>query len=173
MLPPPPSLSILQVIDAGKFDLVTSNEERKVNLEQLLQDESRNQVARNDVLSMKELNRAISRGEDEAEQFEKWDTELFWPVQQPLERWEELPEWMRFTPRQLTEATAATSKVQRRDRLTTHEEQKRKEAAVRLGWIPDLSFCCFIGTGDWRVVLLVVVGGRSPSEPCLPSPVPP
>jgi hypothetical protein len=44
---PPPSLPLAQVIDAGQFDMQTTNDERKQNLEALLADEERAKLATN------------------------------------------------------------------------------------------------------------------------------
>lgn len=69
------SFSSCQVINAGRFDQRTTQEERRITLEALLHDEDRYQQAVHDVLSMREINRKIARTDEELELFDKMDEE--------------------------------------------------------------------------------------------------
>ena len=51
-----------QVIDAGRFDMQTSMDERRATLEALLQDEDRLKTAQNTVMSWEQFNASLARG---------------------------------------------------------------------------------------------------------------
>lgn len=92
-----------EVIDAGRFDMCTTNEERKQTLENLLQDEERFKNHTNEVPTMHELNRMIGRGEEEIALFDSLDDDVtLWPG--PLLLTEESPAWILFTEEQILEA---------------------------------------------------------------------
>lgn len=96
-----------EVIDAGRFDMQTTNEERKQTLENLLADEDRYKLHTNEVPSLKELNRMIGRGEEEVEIFNRIDEEYEWP--RDLLSVAESPSWVLFTEEQILEAIRGTS----------------------------------------------------------------
>lgn len=91
-----------EVIDAGRFDMQTTNEERKQTLENLLADEDRYKLHTNEVPSLKELNRMIGRGEEEIVIFDRLDEEYQWP--RDLLSIAESPPWVLFTEDQILEA---------------------------------------------------------------------
>ena len=68
-----------EVIDAGRFDMQTSNSERRQKLEELLADEDRQRVAQNEAWSMDEFNKKAARNVQEYELFGRLDRELAWP----------------------------------------------------------------------------------------------
>ena len=59
-----------EVINAGRFDQNTSDEERRIKLEALLNDEGRCQETVHDVPSLKEVDRLIARSEEEVVLFD-------------------------------------------------------------------------------------------------------
>lgn len=63
------------MINAGRFDQRTTQEERRITLEALLHDEDRYQRAVHDVPSMEQINRMIARTDDEVALFDKMDEE--------------------------------------------------------------------------------------------------
>ena len=97
-----------EVIDAGRFDQQTSNEERRTTLETLLQDQDRALQAVNSVPTDTELNKMLARGDAEMELFERMDKEpgvWFEPS-----RLEEVPYWMRWNEKNLRAALEEQSK---------------------------------------------------------------
>lgn len=104
-----------EVIDAGKFDMQASNDERRLTLEQMLNSLSRQLVPTRQVPTLKKLNRMIARSKEEVELFDKWDDELPWPG--PLITADELARllpFVTFTEADITEAVKAVAKVPRR-----------------------------------------------------------
>ncbi|KAK9816457.1 hypothetical protein WJX72_000543 [[Myrmecia] bisecta] len=97
-----------EVIDAGRFDMRTTMEERKHTLEAMLQDEERLKRAVNHVPSHAELNAMVARSEEERLAFDRMDAELQWPLPPLDER--EVPSWLRFTERDVDEALASTNR---------------------------------------------------------------
>lgn len=83
-----------EIIDAGRFDQNTTNEERKETLEQILADADRNRVAKNEVPSWHWIHRKLARGEHEIAEFERIDAEMQWF---PATELENVPAWVRFT----------------------------------------------------------------------------
>eukprot|EP00850_Spirogloea_muscicola_P014198 SM000100S09425 [mRNA] locus=s100:293798:302108:+ [translate_table: standard] len=98
-----------EVINAGRFDQRTTQEERRLTLEALLHDEERYQHAEHDVPSFADLNRMIARGDDEVALFDKMDEEWEWPGE--LLTLKEVPRWLRAGPAEVARAAATTSKV--------------------------------------------------------------
>ncbi|KAK2080232.1 hypothetical protein QBZ16_000085 [Prototheca wickerhamii] len=90
-----------EVIDAGRFDQQTSNDERRQTLEALLQDEARTNVAQNTVLSWRALNAQLARGERERALFDRLDAEVDW--MDPTSA-AEVPGWMRWSREELAAA---------------------------------------------------------------------
>jgi len=83
-----------EIIDAGRFDQNTTNEERKETLEQILADADRNRVAKNEVPTWHWIHRRLARGEHELEEFELIDSQMHWFPPTDLEH---VPAWVRFT----------------------------------------------------------------------------
>lgn len=83
-----------EIIDAGRFDQNTTNEERKETLEQILADADRNRVAKNEVPTWHWIHRRLARGEHEIAEFERIDAQMEWFPPTDLEN---VPAWVRFT----------------------------------------------------------------------------
>mmetsp|Transcript_631 Transcript_631/g.4262 ORF Transcript_631/g.4262 Transcript_631/m.4262 type:complete len:306 (-) Transcript_631:288-1205(-) len=96
-----------EVINAGRFDGRTTQEERRQTLEAMLQDEERNQTAKNEVPSTHEINRLLARSEEELRYFERIDLELDWCI--PMKR-SEVPKWMKFTQAMVDAAASSNAK---------------------------------------------------------------
>lgn len=96
-----------EVINAGRFDGRTTQEERRQTLEAMLQDEERSQSANNEVPSTHEINRLLARSEEELRCFESIDLELDWCL--PMKR-SEVPQWMTFTEAMVEAAAASNTK---------------------------------------------------------------
>lgn len=96
-----------EVINAGRFDGRTTQEERRQTLEAMLQDEERNQTAKNEVPSTHEINRLLARSEEELRYFERIDLELDWCI--PMKR-SEVPAWMKFTQAMVDAAASSNAK---------------------------------------------------------------
>jgi len=96
-----------EVINAGRFDGRTTQEERRQTLETMLQDEERNQTAKNEVPSIHEINRLLARSEEELRSFERIDLELDWCI--PMKR-SEVPRWMKFTQAMVDAAASSNAK---------------------------------------------------------------
>eukprot|EP00243_Klebsormidium_subtile_P013733 TRINITY_DN9285_c0_g4_i1.p1 TRINITY_DN9285_c0_g4~~TRINITY_DN9285_c0_g4_i1.p1 ORF type:complete len:945 (+),score=297.85 TRINITY_DN9285_c0_g4_i1:288-2837(+) len=97
-----------EVINAGRFDQRTTQEERRITLEALLHDEDRYQRAVHDVPSMEQINRMIARTDDEVALFDKMDEEEEWP--RPLLSRDEIPAWLKSTSADVDLAMNARSK---------------------------------------------------------------
>lgn len=82
------------VINAGRFDQNTLDEERRIKLEALLNDEGRCQETVHDVPSLKEVNRLIARSEEEVVLFDQMDEEHAWTEE--MVRHNDVPnKWLR------------------------------------------------------------------------------
>lgn len=97
-----------EVINAGRFDQRTTQEERRLTLEALLHDEERYQETVHDVPSLQEVNRMIARSDEEVELFDQMDEEYDWPGE--LLRYQQVPKWLRVGSQEVNAAIAATSK---------------------------------------------------------------
>ncbi|KAK4794121.1 hypothetical protein SAY86_012115 [Trapa natans] len=97
-----------EVINAGRFDQRTTHEERRLTLETLLHDEERYQETVHDVPSLQEVNRMISRSEEELELFDQMDEDLDWTEE--MTNHELVPNWLRASTREVNAAIAASSK---------------------------------------------------------------
>ncbi|OVA13986.1 SNF2-related [Macleaya cordata] len=97
-----------EVINAGRFDQRTTHEERRMTLETLLHDEERYQETVHNVPSLQEVNRLIARSEEEVELFDQMDEELDWA--EDMTRYEQVPEWLRASSREVNAAIANLSK---------------------------------------------------------------
>ncbi|XP_027348817.1 ATP-dependent helicase BRM isoform X2 [Abrus precatorius] len=97
-----------EVINAGRFDQRTTHEERRLTLETLLHDEERYQETVHDVPSLQEVNRMIARSKEEVELFDQMDEELDWAGE--MIRYDEVPEWLRASTKEVNAAIAALSK---------------------------------------------------------------
>ena len=97
-----------EVINAGRFDQRTTHEERRLTLETLLHDEERYQETVHDVPSLQEVNRMIARSKEEVELFDQMDEELDWTEE--MTRYDEVPEWLRTSTREVNAAIAALAK---------------------------------------------------------------
>jgi len=97
-----------EVIDAGRFDQQTSMEERRHNLEALLQDQNRTLQAVNSVPTNNELNKMLARGDEEMALFEKLDSEpgVWFDCTRP----DEVPQWMQWKEKDLRAALVENSK---------------------------------------------------------------
>jgi SWI/SNF-related matrix-associated actin-dependent regulator of chromatin subfamily A protein 2/4 len=97
-----------EVINAGRFDQRTTQEERRLTLEALLHDEERYQQTVHDVPTLQEVNRMIARTDEELELFDKMDEEWKWAGD--LLPHHKVPKWMRVGSREVNAAIEATSK---------------------------------------------------------------
>lgn len=97
-----------EVINAGRFDQRTTQEERRLTLEALLHDEERYQQTVHDVPTLQEVNRMIARTDEELELFDKMDEEWKWAGD--LLPHQKVPKWMRVGSREVNAAIEATSK---------------------------------------------------------------
>ncbi len=82
-----------EVINAGRFDQRTTQEERRLTLEALLHDEERYQQTVHDVPTLQEVNRMIARTDEEVEIFDRMDEENGWPGE--LIPYHKVPKWLR------------------------------------------------------------------------------
>ena len=62
-----------EIIDAGRFDQHTTNDERKETLEQILADEARSKIAKNEVPTWDWINRRLACSDAELAEFERID----------------------------------------------------------------------------------------------------
>lgn len=97
-----------EVINAGRFDQRTSQEERRLTLEALLHDEERYQETVHDVPTLQEVNRMIARTDEEVELFDQMDDEENWA--KDLIKHQQVPKWLRVGSQEVNAAIAATSK---------------------------------------------------------------
>ncbi|CAN6455544.1 unnamed protein product [Victoria cruziana] len=97
-----------EVINAGRFDQRTTQEERRMTLELLLRDEERYQETVHDVPSLQEVNRMIARSEEEIELFDHMDEELDWTGD--MIKFDEVPKWLRASSREVNAVIASLSK---------------------------------------------------------------
>eukprot|EP00252_Welwitschia_mirabilis_P019206 TRINITY_DN4386_c0_g3_i1.p1 TRINITY_DN4386_c0_g3~~TRINITY_DN4386_c0_g3_i1.p1 ORF type:complete len:2283 (-),score=553.97 TRINITY_DN4386_c0_g3_i1:18-6866(-) len=116
-----------EVINAGRFDQRTTQEERRMTLETLLHDEERYQETVHDVPSLHEVNRMIARSEEEMELFDRLDEELDWPGE--MLKHHQIPKWLRVGSREVNAAIASMSKQALKKGLVapigTKEEEDR------------------------------------------------
>lgn len=82
-----------EIIDAGKFDLETTHDERQANLSELIHNAERVTLPENDIFTMSELNKALARSDAEYAMYEKvrrrrgrrenlarsWSNQSAWP----------------------------------------------------------------------------------------------
>ena len=68
-----------EVVDAGRFDKVTSDEDRRHTLERLLADADRLAAASNVVPTHGEVNARLARTPEERALYDRMDAELDWP----------------------------------------------------------------------------------------------
>ena len=104
-----------------RFDMNTTNEQRKQTLENLLADEDRFKVATNRVPELKEINQLIARSPEEEQLFNSLDETESWPYDPMME----CPSWMLFDDDDVMAALKTTS------RHHMKKELKKREAA---GW---------------------------------------
>ncbi|XP_024392755.1 ATP-dependent helicase BRM isoform X2 [Physcomitrium patens] len=97
-----------EVINAGRFDQRTTQEERRLTLEALLHDEERYEQTVHDVPTLQEVNRMIARTDEELELFDKMDEEWKWAGD--LLPHHKIPKWMRIGSREVNAAIESTSK---------------------------------------------------------------
>lgn len=97
-----------EVINAGRFDQRTTQEERRMTLETLLHDEERYQETVHNVPSMQEVNRLIARSKEELELFDRMDEEIDWPGE--MMKHKQIPKWLRVGSREVNAAQDAMSK---------------------------------------------------------------
>lgn len=81
-----------EIIDAGRFDMNTTNDERKQTLEKLLDEYDQDEGTTNHVPSQVELNELLARTPEEIRLFNSMDSEREWPVEvgacEPVEDWQ-------------------------------------------------------------------------------------
>lgn len=97
-----------EVINAGRFDQRTTQEERRLTLEALLHDEERYQERVHDVPSMQEVNRMIARTDEEVEYFDQMDEDYEWPGE--MLQHQQVPKWLCVGSREVNAAVSAMSK---------------------------------------------------------------
>ncbi|KXZ56213.1 hypothetical protein GPECTOR_1g185 [Gonium pectorale] len=99
-----------EIIDAGRFDQTTSMEERRANLEALLQDADRLRVAPTEVQTNQQLNALLARTPEELILFNQLDEDpaMGW-VDAPASALD-IPDWLRYTYQQLEEAKRINAK---------------------------------------------------------------
>lgn len=116
-----------EVINAGRFDQRTSQEERRLTLEALLHDEERYQETVHDVPTLQEVNRMIARTDEEVELFDQMDEEEDWPGE--LVKHSTVAKWLRVGSQEVNAAIAATSKQAMKAGIVgaigTREEEER------------------------------------------------
>ncbi|GMP61416.1 hypothetical protein CsSME_00023893 [Camellia sinensis var. sinensis] len=120
-----------EVINAGRFDQRTTHEERRMTLETLLHDEERYQETVHDVPSLQQVNRMISRSEEEVELFDQMDEELDWIDE--MTRYDQVPKWLRASTREVNATIAALSKKPLKNTLLGGISMESNEMA------PDLT----------------------------------
>ena len=69
-----------ELIDAGRFDGKTTDEERKKSLEEILEEHEQNEAGGNFAPTWPELNKMIARSEEEEALFNALDAEEAWPA---------------------------------------------------------------------------------------------
>lgn len=92
-----------EVVDAGRFDQRTSNEDRRSTLEALVADSARAGVAANDVPSHAAVNAMLARTPEEEALFNRLDVELDWPDAGPPP---EVPAFLSYSRADADEAAA-------------------------------------------------------------------
>eukprot|EP00250_Pteridium_aquilinum_P019069 c24278_g2_i1 orf=2-5470(-) len=97
-----------EVINAGRFDQRTTQEERRLTLEALLHDEERYQERVHDVPSLQAVNRMIARSDEEVEYFDQMDEDYDWPGE--MLQHHQVPKWLCVGSREVNAAVAAMSK---------------------------------------------------------------
>lgn len=120
-----------EVINAGRFDQRTTHEERRLTLETLLHDEERYQETVHDVPSLQEVNRMIARSEEEVELYDQMDEELDWIEE--MTRYDQVPEWLRASTKDVNAAIASLSKKPSKDILSSTVEVESGETERRRG----------------------------------------
>jgi SWI/SNF-related matrix-associated actin-dependent regulator of chromatin subfamily A protein 2/4 len=102
-----------EIIDAGRFDQQTTNEERRQTLETLLTDQEKSTRPQNVVPTFDDLNRALARTPEELELFTRLDAEdgtWFTPTEL-----QEGPRWVMWTGDEAREAAQTSQKVHKPD----------------------------------------------------------
>jgi SNF2 family DNA or RNA helicase len=102
-----------EIIDAGRFDQQTTNEERRQTLETLLTDQEKSTRPQNVVPTWDDLNRALARTPEELEMFTRLDAEdgtWFTPTEL-----QEGPRWVMWTGNEAREAAQTSQKVHKPD----------------------------------------------------------
>jgi SWI/SNF-related matrix-associated actin-dependent regulator of chromatin subfamily A protein 2/4 len=92
-----------EVVDAGRFDQRTSNEDRRSTLEALVADTARAGVAANDVPTHAAVNAMLARTPEEEALFNRLDAELDWPDAGPPP---EVPGFLSYSVADAEEAAA-------------------------------------------------------------------
>lgn len=101
-----------EIIDAGRFDRNTTNDQRKETLEQILADEARSKIAKNEVPTWAWINGKLARSPAELELFTKIDAEEEWTPPKSLR---DSPSWVRYTADDVQ--VAVPQRKRRRDEL--------------------------------------------------------
>ncbi|KAH7669570.1 DNA helicase protein [Dioscorea alata] len=112
-----------EVINAGRFDQITTHEERRLTLETLLHHEERNQETVHDVPTLKEVNRMIARSEEEIKLFDQMDEE-FDQSEEMIMKIHQVPEWLRASSEELNSIISSSSKKPSKSILTGNIDDK-------------------------------------------------
>ena len=96
-----------EIIDAGRFDQQTTNEERRQTLETMLQDSDRTKRAENYSPTDDEINVMLARGDNELELFRRLDKEVSWPAATVKS---DLPQWIQYGEKELRSAAVDNAK---------------------------------------------------------------
>jgi len=96
-----------EIIDAGRFDQQTTNEERRQTLETMLQDSDRTKRAENFSPTDDEINMMLARGDHELELFKRLDKEVSWPDATVKS---DLPQWIQYGEKELRSAAVDNAK---------------------------------------------------------------
>jgi SWI/SNF-related matrix-associated actin-dependent regulator of chromatin subfamily A protein 2/4 len=96
-----------EIIDAGRFDQQTTNEERRQTLETMLQDSDRTKRAENFSPTDDEINVMLARGDNELELFRRLDKEVSWPAATVKS---DLPQWIQYGEKELRSAAVDNAK---------------------------------------------------------------
>ena len=93
-----------EVIDAGRFDLESSKEEKRKTLQTLLQEHTTSSGGDNYVVGMSEINRLIARNPEEIKMYNEMDKDSsLWPG--PLyTSIQDVPSWLHFETRDIEAA---------------------------------------------------------------------
>jgi SWI/SNF-related matrix-associated actin-dependent regulator of chromatin subfamily A protein 2/4 len=99
-----------EVINAGRFDQRTTQQERRATLEELVRDTSREGPASHVVPRLQDLNAMMARTPEELRLFDSMDRDpnIIWPSWQTDAA--ELPHWLSYAPREVVAAQAHVAK---------------------------------------------------------------